>query len=62
MKFKIFASKKEQENRKEICSKCEHKREKWLGIFNEDSCSKCSCSIPKKVRFAHSKCPESKWK
>lgn len=59
--IKLFADKKEQEKRYEICSKCEHKKEKWLVIFNEESCGICKCSIPKKIKFKHSKCPKSKW-
>ena len=59
--FGIFISNIERNKRLQICGKCEHKRKKWLGIFNEDSCGICKCSIIKKTKLKTAKCPEKKW-
>lgn len=59
--FGIFCSNEKRNNRLKICNECEHKTNKWLMIFNEESCSICKCSIPKKSRLTKAKCPLNKW-
>lgn len=51
-----------QKERMAICNKCEHKTDRWLVIFKEDSCGLCKCSIPKKTKLKSAKCPIQKWK
>ena len=57
----LFSNKRIRNQRLEICNKCEHKRDKWLALFSEDSCSLCKCSISKKIAIANTKCPIDKW-
>tara|TARA_R110000765_G_scaffold335080_3_gene425417 strand:- start:873 stop:1070 length:198 start_codon:yes stop_codon:yes gene_type:complete len=57
----LFSDKKEREKRLEFCNNCEHKRDRWLGVFEEESCGLCKCSIPKKVALKKSSCPIEKW-
>lgn len=57
----LFTDKKLRNKRLQICNKCEHKSSTWLLVFNEDSCSKCSCSISKKVALKNTSCPIDKW-
>jgi len=49
------------ENRRDICTKCQYIKDKWLGIIKEQSCGICKCSIPKKTYLKMSKCPKGKW-
>lgn len=37
-----------------ICQPCEF-------IVNNDSCSKCSCLLANRTKYAESFCPEGKW-
>jgi hypothetical protein len=37
-----------------ICQSCEF-------IVNNDSCSKCSCLLANRTKYAESFCPEGKW-
>ena len=61
MMWNLFASNDIVKERRAICNKCEHKTDKWLIIFNEDSCGLCKCSITKKTKLKSSKCPVKKW-
>lgn len=56
-----FSDKKLQKKRLNICSHCEHKRDKWLALFNEDSCAICKCSLKKKTAIRMTRCPLRKW-
>lgn len=58
---KVFSDEELKNKRMNICSHCEHKRDKWLHVFNEESCGLCKCSIPKKTSIRNSKCPAKKW-
>ena len=57
----FFADKKLKNKRLKICNSCEHKRDKWLALFTEDSCVLCGCSISKKVSLKNTKCPDDRW-
>ena len=48
-----LASESEQNERKEICKKCEH----YKIIF----CGQCGCSISLKTKLSKAKCPINKW-
>tara|TARA_R110000744_G_scaffold89619_2_gene174189 strand:+ start:2539 stop:2733 length:195 start_codon:yes stop_codon:yes gene_type:complete len=56
-----FSDEKLKKKRISICGHCEHKKEKWLALFNEDSCGICKCSIPKKTSIRTASCPLKKW-
>lgn len=57
----LFSNKRIRNQRLKICNSCEHKRDKWLALFSEDSCAICKCSIKKKISLTYSKCPKEKW-
>lgn len=50
----IFVEKHIEQQRRSICSRCEHRLS--IGV-----CSKCGCVISAKVRIAGTQCPVGKW-
>ena len=42
------------QQRLSICQSCEF-------IVNNESCSKCSCLLENRTKYAESICPEGKW-
>jgi hypothetical protein len=59
--WNLFVKSEIQKERQSICNKCEFKTDRWLIVFEEDACSICKCSIPKKTKLKISKCPKKKW-
>ena len=62
--MKITESKEIQKNRLKICQKCEHRKLKFLSIFNADSCGLCKCNLKAKTKMSKEwggKCPIDKW-
>jgi len=43
--MKITETKEVQDQRLKICRTCENRRNKFLWIFNADSCSICKCNL-----------------
>tara|TARA_R100001015_G_C4632368_1_gene195836 strand:+ start:3473 stop:3658 length:186 start_codon:yes stop_codon:yes gene_type:complete len=60
----FIVDKETQKKRLAICKKCEHRRNKFLGLFNGDSCSLCKCLLKAKTSVTKEfdgKCPIDKW-
>tara|TARA_B100001250_G_scaffold409590_1_gene434256 strand:+ start:6100 stop:6309 length:210 start_codon:yes stop_codon:yes gene_type:complete len=61
----MIVSKVQQEARLCVCKECEHRKNKFLSIFNMDSCGICKCNLKAKSRLDRDflgKCPIGKWK
>ena len=50
-----FLNEEQQNLRLSICNSCENK------IELTNTCGKCMCYLPWKVRMAPASCPENKW-
>jgi hypothetical protein len=62
--MKITETKETQQKRLNICKNCEHRSNKFLSIFNADSCSICKCNLKAKTKMSKDwggKCPVGKW-
>lgn len=56
--------KKTQQKRMAICKKCDKRSNKFLALFNYDSCSLCKCLLSAKTSVTKEfdgKCPIGKW-
>ena len=62
--MKITETKEVQNARLIICKKCENRKNKFLWIFNADSCSICKCNLKAKTLMSKEmggECPIGKW-
>ncbi len=53
-----------KKKRLKICRDCEHRSNKFLWLFNRDSCSLCKCLLSAKTSVTKEfdgKCPINKW-
>ena len=62
--MKVTVSKEKQKERLKICKNCEFRSNKFLAIFNYDSCKICQCNLKAKSIMRKEwggKCPMGKW-
>tara|TARA_R100001530_G_scaffold131844_1_gene103748 strand:+ start:2015 stop:2221 length:207 start_codon:yes stop_codon:yes gene_type:complete len=61
----MLVSKEHQNERLKICGSCDHRKNKFLAIFNMDSCGLCKCNLKAKSKLDrdfYGVCPLDKWK
>ena len=60
----FIVDKETQKKRLAICRQCDKRSNKFLWVFNSDSCSICKCNLKAKTSVTKEfdgKCPLGKW-